>query len=176
MGLDDHPEWGEWARLPVSDRPEAVRGPINEALLKAAFGESLHPSRGRPLGQAVLYFYAYGLCVWLMVNAWFGFFEEYFGGDHAKVRYYSDAAYWLYLVHIPIQFEMSLWLGEYSWHPMLKFLVYLGGALVVSVPSYHFLVRSTWVGHWLNGRRYQKRPFLESALLPVRQADERGTG
>lgn len=168
LGVVDHSVWGIWAARPIADRSVTARKQVNVALLHAAFSESLFPDRGRPLAATAVYFYAYGLTTWLLVNAWFGLFEEYFAGANAKVRYYSDSAYWLYLMHVTIQFEMTLWLGEYSWHPLLKCLVYLAGTMLVGVPSYHYLVRSTWIGHWLNGRRYERRPFLESALLPGR--------
>ena len=166
LGLVGHPVWGGWAKKPIEDRSDSARKSVNAALLHAAFPESLFPDLARPWLERAVYFFVYGLTTWLLVNAWFGLFEEYFSGENAKVRYYSDSAYWLYLVHITIQFELSLWIGGYDWNPMFKFLVYLAATLLVGVPSYHYLVRSTWIGGWLNGRKYPREPLLESALLP----------
>lgn len=170
-GLDENPKWKSWVMKPVEERPGSVRKPINAALLHAVFPDSLRPDDPRTRWEAAGYFYAYAVATWLLIVAWFGFFEECFSEQSDKVRYYSDAAYWLYLVHVPVQFEMSLWLGDLSWPPFLKFLAYLAGALMVGVPTYHHFVRSTWVGHWLNGRRYDRKPFLESAVLPGRGDD-----
>ena len=44
-------------------------------------------------------------------------------------------------------------------YPLFKFLV--------CVPSFHYLVRSTWVGGRLNSRKDPREPLLESALLPA---------
>jgi len=166
LGVVDDPRWGEWASRPISERPDQARKWVNFAVLQAAFPGSLHSHNPRPPLESAVYFYLYSLSTWLLVNAWIGFFEEYFSDNNPKVRYYSDSAYWLYLLHIPVQFEISLRLGDVAWHPLVKFFIYLAGALLVTVPTYHHLVRSTWLGRWLNGRRYERKPFLQSALLP----------
>tara|TARA_B100000029_G_scaffold311739_1_gene304295 strand:- start:628 stop:2280 length:1653 start_codon:yes stop_codon:yes gene_type:complete len=175
LGLDQDPRWGEWVVLPMTDRPESVRKPINEALLRLALPESVHAGTPRELGDSVAYFYAYALSTWLLIQAWLGFFEEYFSTQSQKVRYYSDAAYWLYILHVPVQFEMSLWMGDLVWPTAIKFLLYSAGPLVVGVPTYHYLVRSTWVGKWLNGRRYPREPFWQSAVLPYEGDTESGS-
>ena len=166
LGVVEDPRWGRWASRPISERTEDARAWVNLLLLQAAFPDSLHPHNPRPALESAAYFYLYALSTWLLVNAWFGFFEEYFSGNNPKVRYYSDSAYWLYLLHVVVQFEMSLWLGDLEWPVPVKFIVYLAGTFLVTVTTYHYLVRSTWIGRWLNGRRYDREPFLVSAILP----------
>ena len=60
----------------------------------------------------------------------------------------------MYLAHLPVQFQILLWLGDESWSGPAKFSAYLFGTIAVLLPSYHFLVRPTWIGWLLNGRMY----------------------
>jgi len=39
----------------------------------------------------------------------------------------------------------------------VKFPLVFGIAMLLLLLSYHLLVRSTWVGSWLNGRRYLRQ-------------------
>jgi glucan biosynthesis protein C len=70
------------------------------------------------------------------------------------VRYLADASYWLYLVHLPLQFEISIHLAQWQANGFVKFLIYNVLTFAILIPSYHFLVRPTWLGLLLNGRLY----------------------
>ena len=70
----------------------------------------------------------------------------------------------MYLAHIPVQFQILLLVGEETWPASLKFGVYVFGTIAVLWPSYHFLVRPTWIGWLLNGRMVQIR--AEHDALP----------
>ena len=60
-------------------------------------------------------------------------------------------------MHLPLvcwlQAAMRHW--PVSW--ALKFPLILGVAMLLLLLSYHALVRSTWLGSWLNGRRHARR-------------------
>ena len=165
--VNDH-RWGEAARRPLAKRTTKENQYVNSALFFKAFSTALRFGAPPTPLKSALYFYAYAVSTWLLVWGWCGFFRAYFSTSNQKARYYSDAAYWLYLIHLPIQFEMSLWMAGLQWPVWLKFVLYSLVAWFVGVLSYHFLVRSTWVGGWLNGRRYPLAPFWRSAVLPER--------
>jgi hypothetical protein len=107
-----------------------------------------------PLYVRLSYFYAYGVATWLMTFAMLGLFRQYLHRPSATLRYLADSSYWLYLVHLPLQFELSLYVADWPggfWKFLLLYNILVVAILLV---SYHYLVRSTWIGQFLNGRRY----------------------
>jgi peptidoglycan/LPS O-acetylase OafA/YrhL len=72
-------------------------------------------------------------------------------------RYISDASYWIYLVHLPIIFILQVAMMKWPLHWSVKFILILGITLGLALASYHWLVRSTFIGAILNGKR---RPNL----------------
>jgi ABC-type multidrug transport system ATPase subunit/peptidoglycan/LPS O-acetylase OafA/YrhL len=71
-------------------------------------------------------------------------------------RYLADSSYWLYLAHLPIVFFLQAALALVPWHWTIKFPLILAISLTVLLASYHYLVRPTWLGEFLNGRRYPR--------------------
>ena len=69
----------------------------------------------------------------------------------------ADASYWVYLLHLPLVFFLQVAVQDVPWHWSLKFPLILSLTLVPLFVSYHFLVRPTVIGGWLNGRRYPRR-------------------
>jgi peptidoglycan/LPS O-acetylase OafA/YrhL len=89
---------------------------------------------------------------WLLIFGCIGFSQHFFDRESRFWRYFSDSSYWFYLAHLPIQFQMLIWLGDKPWPWAFKFSAYVFGTVAVLLPSYHFLVRPTWIGWFLNGR------------------------
>jgi hypothetical protein len=96
------------------------------------------------------------LYAWAMSFASIGLFRALLTRENHTIRYLSDSAYWLYLAHLPLciagQALISQWVMP-AWIKLPLFSVVLTAVLLL---SYHFLVRYTWVGRFLNGPR--KRP------------------
>ena len=95
--------------------------------------------------------------MWALTFWMVGLFVRFFNNPTPAFRYIADSSYWLYLTHVPllmyIQIEWAYWqLPWYIKNPLVN--LYLGGLLLI---SYHFLVRSTYLGVLLNGRRYPFR-------------------
>jgi hypothetical protein len=65
----------------------------------------------------------------------------------------ADSSYWLYLAHMPVILVFQMALARTGWPPIAKLFVVLGAAIPVWLCSYHYLVRPTWLGAILNGRR-----------------------
>jgi peptidoglycan/LPS O-acetylase OafA/YrhL len=106
--------------------------------------------------QRVLYSLAYMVGAWSWVLGLTGAALSARSTPDARWRYISDASYWMYLVHVPIVWTLQAWMMRWPVHWGLKFALILAIAGPVLLASYHFLVRSTFVGKLLNGRRYPR--------------------
>lgn len=95
----------------------------------------------------------YGLAMISMVFLGLGFFRRWCSRPNAGVRYFADAAYWIYLVHLPLVVWMQVAVAEW---PLPWSAKWAGVSLVavgLSLLTYDLGVRSTRLGEWLNGRR-----------------------
>jgi len=96
---------------------------------------------------------------WLAVWGFLGVCLRAFNHRSMLVRYLSDAAYWIYLVHLPVIVLLQLALeyvqnrGEFSIPPGVGFLISVGFTLAISLLSYQYLVRYGLIGKWLHGAK-----------------------
>lgn len=97
-----------------------------------------------------------GVAIWLLVFGVTGLFVRYVDHPSPLQRYAADASYWIYLLHLPVISILVGLLAPVALPAAAKFTVVLVGTLVVTVLSYHFVVRSTVVGVFLNGRRFPR--------------------
>jgi peptidoglycan/LPS O-acetylase OafA/YrhL len=97
------------------------------------------------------------LMVWLLVFGLTGLFLKYLDRRVPIVRYVVDASYWLYLIHLPFTIWLPGLLSHLQWPAVVKALAVLAVASPIWLASYHYLVRSTFIGKTLNGRRYPRR-------------------
>jgi glucans biosynthesis protein C len=89
-----------------------------------------------------------------------------FASGHSPVRrYLADASYWIYIVHLPLVIVGQILVVNAVWPWFVKFGVVIGGVLAISLLTYELLVRHSFVGGWLNGRRipWRRRPDAELA-------------
>jgi len=85
------------------------------------------------------------------------------GGSSPTTRYLADASYWIYLMHMStIVFFLSL-MRPYDWHWAIKLAIMVLGSMPILLLSYHYLVRFTWIGAILNGRRQPRAAKLPPA-------------
>ena len=98
-----------------------------------------------------------------MTFAMLGLFRQFFSNPSPTIRYLADSSFWLYLIHLPLQFELSIYLAPWEANGLLKFAIYNVLTFAISLPTYHYLVRPTWIGVLLNGRRYPIRQNPVSA-------------
>ena len=111
-------------------------------------GAPVHPELLR--GAALLFT---SIFTWLMVFGLMGLFLRLFRRERPAIRYVSDSAYWLYLAHVPLLFPiqamlLSLDISAFIKMPLVCLLT--AGLLLL---SYRFMVRYTWLGRMLNGKR-----------------------
>lgn len=74
-------------------------------------------------------------------------------GRSAVRRYLADASYWIYLIHLPLVMVGQVLVVNAVLPWFVKFGLVIGGTMAVSLISYELLVRHSFMGRWLNGRR-----------------------
>lgn len=96
------------------------------------------------------------IIVWLLIFGFTGLFIRYAGNHSVRMRYISDASYWVYLIHLPLTGLIPGLIFHWDMPSTFKFLTVLSGTTVVCFVSYHYLVRASFIGEFLNGRKYTK--------------------
>lgn len=93
---------------------------------------------------------------WLMSFAAMGLFRRLLTRESKWVRYVSDSSYWLYLAHLPLVIAGQHLIRTWPIPSGIKFLLLCLVVTGLLLASYEWLVRYTWLGALLNGRK--KRP------------------
>ncbi len=96
------------------------------------------------------------LFAWAMSFACIGLFRALLTRENHTIRYLSDSAYWLYLAHLPLCIAGQAIISQWAMPVWIKLPLFSVVLTAVLLLSYHFLVRYTWLGRFLNGPR--KRP------------------
>lgn len=71
-------------------------------------------------------------------------------------RYLADSSYWLYLMHLSMIVFFTMLFRQLDWHWSVKYLLTIAGTIGFLLLTYHYLVRFTWIGAILNGRRHAR--------------------
>ena len=108
---------------------------------------------------------AYGAGMWTATLAAIGMALRFLSGHSPVRRYIADSSYWIYLIHLPVVIVLQAWVSRLDWPWELKFAAVLGVGFPLMFASYHLLVRRTFLGAILNGRRAPK-PAPRLALQP----------
>ncbi|MEO8017660.1 MAG: acyltransferase family protein [Pseudomonadota bacterium] len=120
--------------------------------------------------ERVAYTGAYTIALWCWSFAAIGLVVRYFNAPNASWRYLADASYWMYLIHLPIvcllQARMLGW--PLHWSVKLPLILLLTGATLVL--SYRYLVRDTFMGTFLNGRRHSRSVRERAVAKNIAQA------
>jgi glucan biosynthesis protein C len=117
--------------------------------------------------NAISAFYAldYALAVWAWTIAVVGISQRFLSGFSATRRYIADAAYWIYLIHLPLVIALQMAVSRLDFPALFKMGVIIAVSLSLLFGSYQLLVRHSFVGAWLNGRRLprSRHSLLSSA-------------
>ncbi len=98
----------------------------------------------------------HAIFVWCIVFAHIGLYLKYFNNYSRWGRYLSDASYWIYLVHLPIVLVLQALLIHSGLNAYAKFIVVVAVTFLLTITTYNYLVRDTFIGRFLNGKRYKK--------------------
>ena len=101
------------------------------------------------------------ICGVLFSYAFIGLAEKRFGAYNPTLRFISDGAYWMYLIHLPIVTFITFFMFNFHMPIEIKFLIAIVMTSIICLGTYKYFVRSTPIGILLNGRRY---PFKMTGL------------
>jgi len=99
----------------------------------------------------------YGLLVWLWSFGLIGAALRFIRKESPKIRYLADSSYWLYIIHLPILVALEAVVAKWAIPAEIKLVLVVGAGMGFMLLTYHWLVRSTWLGAWLNGRRRPRK-------------------
>jgi peptidoglycan/LPS O-acetylase OafA/YrhL len=107
--------------------------------------------------------------VWLFIFGITGLFIRY-GSQHSHLmRYNSDASYWIYLLHLTFTILLPAFIVDWDIPAFAKFVFVLLVTSGICLVTYHYLVRSTFIGKFLNGRKYPiKKKRSEEQIVEVK--------
>lgn len=97
---------------------------------------------------------AVAFVIWVLVLAAIGCFIRFARRENARMRYLSDASYWIYLVHLPVVIWSAAMMARIPAFAFVKFAIVLAVTTAVCIGTYHGFVRRTFIGEFLNGRKF----------------------
>ncbi|MBW8814970.1 MAG: acyltransferase family protein [Caulobacterales bacterium] len=109
---------------------------------------------------------AYGLAIWTGTFAAIGLALRFLSGPSPARRYIADSSYWIYLIHLPIVMVLQAWVSRFDWPWEAKFAAILGIGFALMFATYELLVRHTFIGAMLNGRRRPWRTPTATLAAP----------
>lgn len=79
--------------------------------------------------------------------------KRFLNGPSRVLRYISDAAYWIYLAHLPLVLSFQYLLTDVDLNPGIKYAAITLSTLAVTLATYEAFVRYTPIGTMLNGKK-----------------------
>ena len=102
---------------------------------------------------------------WTMSFGLIGLFRRFMSGARFRVRYLSDASYWMYLAHLPLVFVAQGIVARLALPALVDFVVVCVAVTAALLVAYRYVVRYTFVGRLLNGRRSRAADQASRAAL-----------
>lgn len=93
------------------------------------------------------------LAVYSSAFAAMGLCLRFLSGHSAWRRYLADASYWVYILHLPLVMLAQVWIQDWTGPWWLKLAGVSLGVLTTCLITYELLIRHSFMGRWLNGRR-----------------------
>ncbi|MBI2261198.1 MAG: acyltransferase family protein [Caulobacterales bacterium] len=109
----------------------------------------------------------YALAVFASTLAVAALSLRFLSGYSAVRRYLADASYWIYIVHLPLVMVGQVLLLDAPLPWWGKLAAIFGGVMAAALVSYELLVRHTFIGRWLNGRRVPWRRAARPVPVPA---------
>ena len=92
-------------------------------------------------------------CVWVTIFSLIGLTERFITQPNKKTTYFVYSSYWVYLFHRPLCVGFAVLFTGWDMPGLVKFTFVTAIVSAVCILTYHFLVRNTWVGLMLNGKK-----------------------
>ena len=113
-----------------------------------------------PLSESpfnLLYIFLWNFCVPLYIMLVMAICIRLFKNQSKKMRYISDASYWVYIIHLPVTHFVPGLLHGVGLNVFIKFIMSSTLVTIICFASYHYFVRSTFIGNFLNGKKFNKK-------------------
>ncbi|WP_426050502.1 acyltransferase family protein [Brevundimonas sp. SL161] len=107
------------------------------------------------------------LAVYASAFAAMGLCLRFLSGQSAIRRYLADASYWVYILHLPLVMLAQVWVQDWAGPWWLKLGGVSLGVFAVCLITYELLIRHSFMGRWLNGRRVPWRKARPVAAVPA---------
>ncbi|TWO31461.1 acyltransferase family protein [Seonamhaeicola sediminis] len=108
------------------------------------------------------------IMVWLFVFGITGVFIRYTSNHSARMRYISDSSYWVYLVHVTLTALVPSFIVDWAIPSTFKMLFVLITSGIICFVTYHYFVRATFIGRFLNGRKYSRKISDIKPVTPMK--------
>lgn len=108
--------------------------------------------------QTLAYAVGYGVAGWAWTLALVGLALRGWSREGRVRRYLADAAYPLYLGHLPLVMALQVWMAPWDLPWPLKLSAILVVATAVLLAAYHVLVRGRRWARWIDGNRPARFP------------------
>jgi glucan biosynthesis protein C len=95
----------------------------------------------------------------ILVFGSLGLFLKYFERKNTLILYLSDSSYWFYLIHFPIIVSMQIVLLYSEIPGYFRFWIVLGVTTIISLLTYQFWVRYSFLGTLLHGNRKKEDKY-----------------
>ncbi len=95
-----------------------------------------------------------------------GLFIRYMSKRSTLMRYLSDSSYWVYLIHLPITAFIPSLFRDWPIPGILKLTLVICLTSIICFFTYHYLVRNSFIGKFLNGRKYATFDSLSNQTNP----------
>jgi len=109
-----------------------------------------------PRNERIAYAISYNFATWFWVFGLIGAAVRFLSAPSRHWRYLADASFYMYLIHLPIVYSLQAWMIRWPLHWSVKYALVLAIASAVLLTTYHYWVRSTFVGKFLSGRKYPR--------------------
>ena len=118
------------------------------------------------------YALSYAMALWCWTFGLIGAGLALMSGHSPARRYLADASYWIYIVHLPVVMALGVLVAPLDWAWPAKYGVILGGTLAAALVTYQLLVRHSFIGGILNGKRPAKKAKGQAeADVPAYQSE-----
>ena len=110
-----------------------------------------------------LYIAAYTLGSWAWTLGFIGAARVFLQGENKVLRYLADASYWIYIIHIPVLMGLQCALKDIPGPALAKYCGLVFGTVMFGLFTYGLMVRYTFIGTILNGRKRRAKAAAKQA-------------
>ena len=117
------------------------------------------------------YILNYAIMMWSLVSLTLGLCKRIFTAPNKVVRYIADASYWLYLIHLPFVIGLQIVFAELPIYWLIKLVGISAITILISTLLYDAVIRSTFMGAVLSGKRKPRYLFKFNKRLKMKETE-----